>query len=50
MPMAAGQARGSALQEGIIAVGLRTAAASQIIALLLISWGLRAGVEKHSDQ
>jgi len=41
LPIAAGQARGSVLQEAIIAVALRTAAASLITALILILWGLR---------
>jgi (hydroxyamino)benzene mutase len=41
LPMAAGGARGSAVQEGLIAVGLRTAAVSLIAALLLMLWGLR---------
>lgn len=42
LPMAAGQARGSALQEAIIATGLRTAAVSLIAAAIVILWGLRA--------
>jgi len=47
LPIAAGQARGSAIQEGIIAIGLRTAAASLIALAILILWGLRAlAVEK----
>jgi hydroxylaminobenzene mutase len=41
LPMAAGGAHGSALQEAIIAVALRTAAVSLIAALLLMLWGLR---------
>ena len=41
LPIAAGQARGSALQEGIISVGLRTAAIALIVAAALILWGLR---------
>ena len=41
LPIAAGPARGSALQEGIIAVGLRTAAVSLIAAATLVLWGLR---------
>ena len=46
LPIAAGQARGSVLQEGIIAVGLRTAAVSLIAAVTLIAWGLRtSGVD-----
>jgi (hydroxyamino)benzene mutase len=42
LPMAAGQARGSTLQEAIIATGLRTAAVSLIAAAIVILWGLRA--------
>jgi hydroxylaminobenzene mutase len=42
LPMAAGQAHGSALQEGIITLALRTAAVSLIGATLLILWGLRS--------
>lgn len=46
LPIAAGQARGSALQEGIITVGLRTAAVALIAAAMLILWGLRtSGVD-----
>jgi hydroxylaminobenzene mutase len=50
LPMAAGQAQGSPLQEGIIAIGLRTAAASQITALILVLWGLRAFAEEHAGK
>ena len=41
LPMAAGQAHGSVLQEGIITVSLRTAAVSLIAVAILILWGLR---------
>ena len=41
LPIAAGLARGNPLQEGIIAIGLRTAAVSLIVSVLLILWGLR---------
>jgi hydroxylaminobenzene mutase len=41
LPIAAGAARGSALQEGIINGGLRTAAAALIAATALVLWGLR---------
>jgi len=41
VPFAAGNAGGTALQEGVIAVGLRSAAASLILASLLLLWGLR---------
>jgi hydroxylaminobenzene mutase len=50
LPMAAGQAHGSALQEGIIAISLRTAAVSLIAASLLILWGLRVLAVDKSDQ
>ena len=42
LPIAAGQARGSSIQEGIIAIGLRSAAVSLIAVAILILWGLRA--------
>lgn len=41
LPIAAGQAHGSTLQEGIITVALRTGGASLIAAAVLILWGLR---------
>ena len=41
LPMAAGQAHGSSLQEGVIAVALRSAAVSLIAVVVLILWGLR---------
>jgi hydroxylaminobenzene mutase len=44
LPMAAGQAHGSAFQETIIAVALRTGGASLIAAATLILWGLRMAV------
>jgi hydroxylaminobenzene mutase len=50
LPLAAGQARGSALQEGIIVIGLRTAAVAQITALMVVLWGLRTSGEEHSDK
>jgi hydroxylaminobenzene mutase len=50
LPMVAGQAQGSPLQEGIIMIGLRTAAMSQITALLVVLWGLRGFMEESSDQ
>ena len=42
LPIAAGSARGNTFQEGLITVGLRTAAVSLIAAVVLILWGLRA--------
>jgi hydroxylaminobenzene mutase len=50
LPIAAGQARGSSLQEGIIAVALRTAAVSLITSTLLILWGLRTFGVDGSDE
>lgn len=41
LPMAAGQAHGTSLQEGLIAVALRSAAVSLIAVTALIIWGLR---------
>lgn len=41
LPIAAGQARGTGLQEGIITVTLRSAASSLILAATLILWDLR---------
>jgi hydroxylaminobenzene mutase len=43
LPIAAGHARGTALQEAIIKVVLRTAAVSLIAAVAFIAWGLRTG-------
>lgn len=48
LPIAAGPARGSALEEGIIAVGLRTAAVSLIVVLLMMVWGLRGAGNRES--
>ncbi len=49
LPIAAGSARGTPLQEGIIVVSLRSAAVSLIAALLMTLWGLRAaGLERTS--
>jgi hydroxylaminobenzene mutase len=41
VPIAAGQARGSDLQEGVINVLLRTAAAALIATAVVVLWGLR---------
>lgn len=40
---------GSTLQEGIIAIGLRTGAVSQIAALLPILWDLRGFAGKEIE-
>ena len=41
LPMAAGPAHGTTVQETIITVGLRSAGAALIALLLLLLWGLR---------
>ena len=41
LPLAAGPAHGTMVQEAIINVGLRTAGAAFIAVLLLLLWGLR---------
>lgn len=41
LPIAAGPAHGSPLQEGIITIALRSAAVSLIAAAMLVLWGLR---------
>ncbi len=40
LPIAAGQSHGSVLQEGIIAIALRSAGVSLIAFAALVSWGL----------
>jgi hydroxylaminobenzene mutase len=41
LPIAAGQARGTVVQEWVIAVGLATAAVSLIATAMIMLWGLR---------
>lgn len=41
VPFAAGHAQGSAVQEGLIKFGLRSAAVSLVLSLLFLLWGLR---------
>ena len=41
LPLGAGQARGSLVQERMIAFGLRPAAAALVATLILLLWGLR---------
>ena len=41
LPIAAGPAHGSQIQEGIIAIALRSAAVSLIAVAMLMLWGLR---------
>ena len=50
LPMAAGTVRGSEPQETIIALALRSAALSLIVAAILILWGLRAFASDKSDK
>jgi hydroxylaminobenzene mutase len=50
LPIAAGPARGTALQEAIINVVLRTAAVSLIAAVAFITWGLRtSGIDSSRE-
>ena len=48
LPMAAGQARGSSVQESVIVILLRSGGAALIAAALLIVWGLRGSGEQRS--
>jgi hydroxylaminobenzene mutase len=41
VPMAAGAAHGTAVQEAVVSAGLRSAGAALIVALVLVLWGLR---------
>lgn len=45
LPIAAGSAHGSSMQERVIAIALRSAAVSLIAVALLVLWGLRAAGE-----
>lgn len=49
LPLAAGTARGSAGQETVIMIGLRSAAVSLIVLLVLILWGLRPDPARGPD-
>lgn len=42
LPIAAGTAHGTSIEEGVIAIALRSAAVSLIGAAILVLWGLRA--------
>jgi hydroxylaminobenzene mutase len=48
LPIAAGANHGTAIQEGIISVALRSAAVSLIAAAVLVLWGLRDTTIKSS--
>ncbi len=49
LPIGAGPARGSALQEGVIGVALRSAAIALIAAVVLVLWGLRFAGSDSDD-
>ena len=48
LPMAAGTARGTAIQETVITIALRSAAVALIAVTLLVVWGLRDSAEARS--
>lgn len=48
LPLAAGPARGSALQAAAITIGLRSAAVSLILAVILVLWGLRFSPDQEN--
>jgi hydroxylaminobenzene mutase len=50
LPIAAGAARGSALQENVIVIALRTGGAALIAATALVLWGLRLGPKGGSRE
>jgi (hydroxyamino)benzene mutase len=50
LPIAAGSAHGSSIQEGTIAIALRSAAVSLIAVSLLVLWGLRTFAAALSDE
>lgn len=50
LPMAAGAARGSSLQEGVIRVLLMSAALCLVAVAILILWGLRTPPESDSTR
>lgn len=49
LPLAAGAAHGTRLQETLIALGLRSAALALIVAAVLILWGLRSFAPERKD-
>jgi hydroxylaminobenzene mutase len=49
LPMAAGQAHGSPLQEGVISAALRSGAVALIAAAMAILWGLRGSDSRRRD-
>lgn len=50
VPMAAGGAHGSTAQEAVINIGLRSAGAALIVALVLMLWGLRRPPSATAEQ
>lgn len=50
LPIAAGSAHGTGLQEVLIAMVLRSAAVSLIAAAMLILWGLRDQASAHAEK
>jgi len=48
MPISAGTARGSDIQEWVISIGLRSAAVALILALVLLLWGTRSMARRES--
>jgi len=48
LPIAAGSAQGNAIQEWVIAIGLRSAAVSLVASLLLLLWGTRGVARENS--
>ena len=50
LPIAAGSAHGTSIQEGMIVIALRSAAVSLIAVSLLILWGLRAVAVEQSGK
>jgi hypothetical protein len=46
LPLAAGTARGTAFQEGVISVGLFTAGVAVVVVAVLVLLGLRGGARE----
>jgi hydroxylaminobenzene mutase len=49
LPFAAGEARGTAFQEGLIAAGLGASAVAVVALCALVLWGLRGSGERSRD-
>jgi hypothetical protein len=50
LPIAAGSAHGTPIQERLITIALRSAAASLIVAAVLVLWGLRGLPDRQSGR